>query len=181
MPKCRQTLNELARVSRPGPPGTQDLQQFGRQHRVAILLSFTLLNTQDHALAVNGGWSECDGLRDAQACGIAGGQDSAMFPSPDAAQKLNDFLGAENNGQFFRHLGNRDEIGKGPVFLQSDSVEEVQRCDGDDDGTCRKLPFIRQVKLVGPNVLRSQNFRRLLEILCESGDLLNVGLLGVHG
>ena len=55
-------------------------------------------------------WSECDGLRDAQACGIAGSQDGAMFPSPDAAQKLNDFLRAENNGQFFRHLGSRDVV-----------------------------------------------------------------------
>jgi hypothetical protein len=66
------------------PPGTQDLKQFGRQHRVPIFLPLTLLDPDDHAFAVDGGKCECDGFGDAQACGIAGGQDGVMFPAPDA-------------------------------------------------------------------------------------------------
>ena len=46
------------------PPGTQDLKQFGRQHRVAIFLPFALLDPDDHAFAVDGGRGECDGLGD---------------------------------------------------------------------------------------------------------------------
>ncbi len=48
-----------------------------------MFLSFALLDPQDHALAVNRGRCERDGFGDAQACGIAGGQDGAMFPDPD--------------------------------------------------------------------------------------------------
>src|ERR1700721_2723144 len=33
------------------PPTPQDLQQFGRQHYVAIFLALALLDAQDHALA----------------------------------------------------------------------------------------------------------------------------------
>ena len=66
------------------PPGTQDLQEFRREHNITILLPLTLLDPDDHALAVDGGRGECDGLGDAQAGGIAGGQDCAMFPGSDA-------------------------------------------------------------------------------------------------
>src|SRR6516165_5120505 len=80
------------------PPSTQDLQEFRREHHIPIFLPFALLDPQDHALAIDRGWGERNGLGDAQACGIAGGQDGAMFPAPDAVKKLNDFLGAEDDG-----------------------------------------------------------------------------------
>ena len=66
------------------PPGTQNLQEFRREHRVPIFPPFTLLDPDDHALAVDRGRCECDGFGDAQACGIAGGQDGVMFPAPDS-------------------------------------------------------------------------------------------------
>src|SRR6516164_3226053 len=57
--------------------------------------SFPLLDTQDHALAVDRRECESNGFGDAQAGGVAGG-------------KSNDFLWAEDDRQFFRHLGSRD-------------------------------------------------------------------------
>jgi hypothetical protein len=79
-----------------------------------------------------------------------------MFPAPDEVKKLNDFFWTEDDGQFFRHLWSRDDVCEGPVFLEGDSIEEAKRCDGNSDRTCRKFFLIRQMDLVGPNVLRSQ-------------------------
>ncbi len=47
------------------PPGTQDLQELRREHGIPIFFPFTLLDPDDHALAVDGGRSKCDGLGDA--------------------------------------------------------------------------------------------------------------------
>ena len=35
------------------PPGAQTLQQYWREHGVAVLLSFALFDPQDHALAID--------------------------------------------------------------------------------------------------------------------------------
>ena len=56
-----------------------------------------------------------------------------MFPASDTTQKVNHFFRARDDRQFFRHLGSRDEVGKGPVFPECDSVEEAQRGDGYGD------------------------------------------------
>ena len=97
------------------PPLTQDLQELRREHHVTIFLSFTLLDAQDHALAVDGGESESNGLRDAQARGVTGGQDGAMFPACDAIKKLNDFFRTEDDGQCLRFFRSRDDVVEGPV------------------------------------------------------------------
>src|SRR5437879_10687357 len=55
------------------PPGTQDLQESGREHRVAIFLGFALLHTDDHALAVAGVTRRCDVLGQWQTSGIVVG------------------------------------------------------------------------------------------------------------
>ena len=36
------------------PPGTQDLQELRREHGIAIFFPFPLLDTDNHALAVDG-------------------------------------------------------------------------------------------------------------------------------
>jgi hypothetical protein len=53
------------------PPVTQDLQWFWREHHIPILLSLALLDTQDHALAVDRGRRERNGLGDALRRGLA--------------------------------------------------------------------------------------------------------------
>jgi hypothetical protein len=64
--KCGNSKNELPDSWR---PRTGLFWQY-----VAIFLSFALLDTQDHALAVDGGRCERNGLGDAQAGGVAGGR-----------------------------------------------------------------------------------------------------------
>ncbi|MGB2886636.1 MAG: hypothetical protein WBC04_02965, partial [Candidatus Acidiferrales bacterium] len=80
------------------PPVPQDLQQLRREHHVPVLLTFALLDTQDHSLAVDRGESESNGLGDAQAGCVAGGQDRAMLPAGNTPEKLDDFFRAQDNG-----------------------------------------------------------------------------------
>src|SRR2546422_264443 len=47
------------------PVMAQRLQQLGREHHVSILLSLPLLDADHHALAVDIGGLQVDGLRDA--------------------------------------------------------------------------------------------------------------------
>ena len=79
------------------PPGTQDLQESGREHRVAIFLAFALLHLDDHALAVDGMRRKRDGLGETQPSGITGGQDGAMFCARDAVQEVTDLLWAQDD------------------------------------------------------------------------------------
>ena len=51
------------------PPSTQDLQEFRRKHNVPVLLPFTLLDPDSHALAVDRGRCKCDGHAFAKRCG----------------------------------------------------------------------------------------------------------------
>ena len=63
-----------------GPPvATQRVQQPGRQHHVAVFLSFTLLHVDDHPLTVDRSWLQVDRFRDTKTGCIAGGQDRALF------------------------------------------------------------------------------------------------------
>ena len=76
--ECRLGTASLGPCHAP-PVAAQRLQQLGREHDVAIFLSLALFDTDDHALAVDVGGLQADGLGDAQAGGVAGGQDRAML------------------------------------------------------------------------------------------------------
>ena len=47
------------------PVAAQDIEQFGGQHDVAILLAFSLLDADDHSSAIDGGILQLNGFRDA--------------------------------------------------------------------------------------------------------------------
>src|SRR6266436_3163235 len=75
------------------PPLSQDLQQPGGEHHVAVLHSLALLDPHDHALAVDGRHCKSDAFGDAQACSVAGGQDGTVLPAGDTG-KVWGFFGA---------------------------------------------------------------------------------------
>src|SRR2546429_3680247 len=53
--------------------------------------------------SVDRGRGERNGLGDTKAGGVAGGQDSTMFPAPDAVQKRKNFLGAQYDRRSEEH------------------------------------------------------------------------------
>jgi hypothetical protein len=86
------------------PVAAQRVQQFGREHDVAIFLTLSLLDADDHPLPINCSRSWVEGFGYPQAGGIAGGQDRAMFDAIDMAQKQQHVFRTENNRQRFRRV-----------------------------------------------------------------------------
>lgn len=97
------------------PIVTQDLQQLGRQHHVAVLLAFALLDANDHSLAVDARGLQPNRFRDAQAGGIASGQDGVVFDVEDATEEPLNLLGTEDDRQLLRLLGKRQDLFRRPV------------------------------------------------------------------
>lgn len=87
------------------PAIAQGLQELGRQHNVAVLLAFALLDANDHSLAVNARGLQLNRFPDAQAGGIASGQDGVVFDVEDATEEPLNFLGTEDDRQPLRLLG----------------------------------------------------------------------------
>ena len=68
------------------PPVAEDGQQLRREHHVAVLLSFAVGDPQHHPSAVDVGHREVQSLGDAQARGVAGGQDGAVLMALTASR-----------------------------------------------------------------------------------------------
>jgi len=66
------------------PPLTENFQQLGGEHHVAILLALSLLNANHHPSTVNVANLESNDFRDPQPCGIATGQDGTVVVSSHA-------------------------------------------------------------------------------------------------
>ena len=162
------------------PIVAQDLQELGRQHHVAVFLAFALLDADDHSLAVDVGGLQLNRLRDAQAGGIARGQDGVVFDVGDAAEEPLNFLGTEDDRQLLRLLGKRQDLFRRPVPFERHTVEKAQRRNGGVDRAGRQLLLVGQINLVGPNVLAPEQVRRLAEVTREQRDLLKVGELGIE-
>ena len=87
------------------PVAAQGIQQLRREHDVAILTTFALLDANDHPTVVDSGGLQANGFRDPQAGSVTGGEDHAMLASIDAAKEVYDFLRAQNDGQLLGLLG----------------------------------------------------------------------------
>ena len=78
-----------------------------------------------------------------------------MLEPGNAGKKLEDFLGAEHDGQPLGLLGHRNDLRKGPFLMEGDSVEKAKSGHGNDDGTGSQLLFVCQVDLIGANLVRA--------------------------
>src|SRR5262249_4023559 len=99
-----------------------------------------------------------------------------MQEAVNAAEKVHDLFGAENNGKFLRFLGSRDDVVQFPIPMQGNSVKETKGRGGDQDGTGGELLFVGQIDLIGTNLLGAEEFRRLVEVTRKQGDLLHVSV-----
>ena len=70
---------------------------------------------------------------DAQAGGVADGQDRTMLEALDTSEKMPNLIPAENARQPVRHLRSRQSLVEGPLLLQSDLVEESKCRNRDVD------------------------------------------------
>src|SRR5215472_18102896 len=103
-----------------------------------------------------------------------------MLSAPDAVQKVKNLLGAQDDWQFLRLLGSGNHLVQRPIPFESDLVQETEGRHRHNDGVGGQFLFVRQIDLVGADLLGSQQFRRLVEVSREERDLLDVHLLGAH-
>jgi hypothetical protein len=115
------------------PIGTQCLQQSRREHDVAVLAALALVDADDHAPAVDRVDCEVDGLGNAQAGGVAGGQDGVVLDVVDAAEEPHDLQGTEDDWQLLWLLRRRENLLEDPSLPERHLVEKAQCGDGDCD------------------------------------------------
>jgi len=87
------------------PPGPQELQEPWGEHDVAILLPLALLDAEDHALTVDVGRLQPDGLGDAEPRGVAHGQNRAVLQARHGLEELPDLCPACTMGRVWGFLG----------------------------------------------------------------------------
>src|SRR3974390_1136046 len=85
-----------------------------------------------------------------------------------------DFFGTQNAGQVKWLLGIRC-IGHAPRFLHRLDEEEAQRGQPLRDGPCGEFPVAKEIRLVLPDVLRTELVGRALEVTREIFHGLEVG------
>src|SRR5213594_2306654 len=79
------------------PPLAQDLQQSNRKHDIPVLPPLALLDTNDHTLAVDIDRLQVDRFRYPRPRRVADRQNGAVLDVLHALQKLENFLGTEND------------------------------------------------------------------------------------
>ena len=89
------------------PPGAQQLEQLRREHRVAILAAFALLDADHHALAVDVADLERDDLGSAQARAIGDAQRRLVLEPGRRLQQARHLLGAQHHRQLARLVDER--------------------------------------------------------------------------
>src|SRR6516165_9370220 len=160
---CRYRFSNNGAGKHPYPCGShgapivrQHLQQPGRQHDIAVFLSLALFDAQHHALAVDTLRLQPGRLGNTQAGGIACCQDRLVFEALDASKEVQHLLGAENDGQCLWCLWARNDLVEIPIEAERDAVEESKRRDGHVHRTWRQLLLVRQIDLVGADILRTE-------------------------
>jgi len=137
------------------PPITaQQFQQLRRQLDVAVLPPLALLDPNHHALAVDIGGAQMNGLTHARPGTVHRAEDDVVRKGRSGLQQPQDLFRAENHGQPGFRLGSRDQI-EGPIPLQSDLVEEPRGAHRYGPGAGSGMSLLRQVDLVGANLFRA--------------------------
>lgn len=158
----------------PHPPiVAQDLQELGRQHHRAVLLALTLLDTDDHSLAVDIRGLQLHRFRNAQTGGIARRQDGVVFEIGHAAEKVPYSSGLRMIGSFCGFLGSGN-TSPGTQSLSRVTLKKKRNAEMAiwiEVGACF---FSSAIDLIGPNILAAEQVRRHAEVSCKQRHLLQI-------
>ena len=117
-------------------------------------MSFALLDPNHHALAVDVGGAQMNGLADAHPGTVHRAEDDVVRKGRSGLQQPQDLFRAEDHRQPVFRLGSRNQF-EGPIPFQSDAVEKPQGADRYGPGADSCLSLLRQVDLVGANLFRA--------------------------
>src|SRR5215470_3574623 len=139
-------------IELPGAP--QEREQVGGEHHEAIALALALAHVDHHPLGVNVGALELTEFGDADAGGVEGGQDHAMFQVAWREQQGLDLVTTENDGERLGLLGVRNVVDH-PRTAQGSLVEKAEGTDRLNERAPGRLLLRNEELLVGADVVRT--------------------------
>ena len=145
------------------PVVTQHLKRPRREHDVAVLEHLSLLDADDHSLAVDVGDLEMTEFGNAQARGVDEGKHDTVFEVVHAFEKTRHLARAEHHGQALGLAGVRDGVAP-PGAVQHAKVEKAQPLPREVDRVDRQAALLAQVEQVVPDFLQTEMARVLAEI-----------------
>jgi hypothetical protein len=148
------------------PVVPQGFEQFRAEHDVPILATFTALNMDHHALAIDVGNLQMCQLGAADAGRIKRHQQDAIKRRARRVDQLGHFLRAEDGGQAQHLLGIRRLFGA-PRLLERFDEEEPQRAKSLGNAVGRQFPLSEQIRLVLTDVIGAELIRTTIEVACE--------------
>jgi len=104
-------------------------------------MTFTLLDPNHHALAINVRRPQMNSLTDAHASAIHGAENDMVRKGRSGLQQLQDLFRTKNHRQTMILLGSRDQL-DGPLPFQGDTVEKPQSAHRYRAGTNGCIPFL---------------------------------------
>ena len=159
------------------PPQPQQFEQLRREHRVAILAALALLDTEQHALAVDVVDLEVRDLGHAQARAIGDAERGLVLEARCGFEQPRRFLDAEHIRQLA--VIARDHQGARQIPpLQCHQEQEPQRRDSAVDGR-RSDALLMLIELEAADILRRRGVGRAAEKRGKAPDVTNVVLLRV--
>src|SRR6516225_1941951 len=90
------------------PVAAQRVEQFRREHDVAVFAAFALGHPDHHPLVVERAGLQANGFRDAQTGSVASRQDRLVFDVFNAAEKMQHLRSAKNDRQLLGLFGSGD-------------------------------------------------------------------------
>src|SRR5271166_6453030 len=133
------------------PPQSQQREQLGRQHGVAVLASLALFDPDQHARAVDIIDLEAGHFRHAQARAIGGAKYGLVFDARCRLEQPADFLHTQHRWQL-AWIARQDQASRQIRTVERYGEEEAQRRDGTVDGGWL-YPTLALVNLKPPNIL----------------------------
>lgn len=143
-------------------------------------MAFSLLNPDDHPLAIQIGQVEGAEFGEPEPGGIKRGEDSTMLQIAWGHKDGSDIGVAENRGELALPPGIRDMI-QHPRVPEGGVIEEAQGTDGLIKGGPRNLPVMGEVVLVGADVFRPQTIGWGVKVLRKVGDAPQVAADRIGG
>ena len=149
-----------------------------RQGDVAVAVALAAADVQEHALGVDVADFQVEGLTQAQAAGVDGGQGDAVIEGRDGGEDAADLGGGEDDGELELGVGaDQFDLG-GPGTAEGLLPEQLDGADGLGGAGAGEATFGLEVEEVLAQFLGGDLLGGAVEVLAELADAGQVGLLG---
>lgn len=148
------TRKQIRRRTRQPPIAAQNAQERRRQHRIALLAAFAMLDPHHHAVAVDIADLQHNDLGDPEPRRVSRRQRDARLQAGNGFQKSHDLVAAQDRRQLARRSGVNDPLGD-RLLAKRHAVKEPKRANDLVERSPRHA-LGRKMHLVGSDVFQSE-------------------------